>query len=366
MKQRLVGFVEALRGAGVACSVSESLDAVAAVSAAGVERRVMREALAATLVKDHADRPTFDEVFERYFAVPGRQRGKGQRPQPSEEGEGRGHGEGEGRGEPRRDGKVGRAAQERRQHESRPAQLLAHRRALRSRPFREMSGREVEEAEELLEEIGRRFRSRWSRRRRRATRGRLDMRRTIRRAMGRGGVPLELLLRRPRPGKSNLVALVDLSHSTETAARFLLALLAPARRFFRRVTMLAYVDACVEVSFESGHVVPHAGLDLQARSDFGRVLEQVGAAYGAEVDRDTVFLVLGDARNNRRPPRIDLLARLHRQARTVVWLNPDPPERWNTGDSVMATYAREIDVLLAAHDLRSLEAALSRLVRAAA
>ncbi|MFN8644101.1 MAG: VWA domain-containing protein [Candidatus Binatia bacterium] len=205
------------------------------------------------------------------------------------------------------------------------------------------------------------LRSRFARRQRRAGGGRVDMRRTIRRALSRGGVPVEILFRTPRPGKSDLLALVDVSYSTATAAEFLLALLAPARRYFRRVALLAYVDRPCAVSFEGGHVVPHERLDLNARSDFGNVLRLLGERPEAAVGRNTVLLILGDARNNRRPPRADLLADLHRAARHVVWLNPEPPARWNTGDSVIATYARDCDAVLAAWNPRTLAAALGQL-----
>src|SRR6185436_15262972 len=98
--------------------------------------------------------------------------------------------------------------------------------------------------------------------------------------------------------------------------------------------------APAEISFEAGHVVPHEPLDLNARSDFGNVLRLLEQRHRLQLGRNTVLLILGDARNNRRPPRADLLARLAREVRAVVWLNPEPVERWNTGDSVMSTYAR--------------------------
>jgi len=218
---------------------------------------------------------------------------------------------------------------------------------------------------ELVADLGRRFRSRWSRRLQRANRGRLDMRRTIRRAMGHGGVPIELLQRRPRPGKSELVALVDLSYSTATAASFLLALLAPSTRFFRRVTLLAYVDALATISYEHGHVVPHEPLDVHARSDFGRVLTQLVTRPGLNLDRNTVVLVLGDARNNRRPPRADLLRAVREKVRALIWLNPEIRERWNSGDSVMAAYARHCGAVLSAHNLHTLLRALAELARRA-
>jgi len=371
MRQQVLGFIDALRQAGLTPSVSESLDAAAAVAHTGVERPVLREALAATLVKDHADRATFDDVFDRYFALPQRAQTRGKRSQPVREGDGAGRG-GPGAGRaPQPDGGagIGHEREERAPRAgegpepARSARHLEQRRALLAKPFRAMDGREVEALRELAAELSRRLRTRWSRRRAGAARGRLDLRRTIRRALSRGGVPIELLLRAPRPGKADLLALVDLSYSTATAADFLLALLAPAQQFFRRVTLLAYVDRPCPVSFEGGHVVPHEPLDLNARSDFGAVLKLLGQHPDVVLGRNTVLLVLGDARNNRRAPRADLLHRLHRQVRRIIWLNPEPPERWNSGDSVMASYERHCDAVLGAWSPRTLSAALDELAR---
>jgi len=74
MRDALLGFIAELRAAGVRISVAESMDAMRAVAAAGLTRTRMREALAATLIKDEADRVVFDEVYSRYFggARPGR------------------------------------------------------------------------------------------------------------------------------------------------------------------------------------------------------------------------------------------------------------------------------------------------------
>ena len=371
MRERLTDFVDALRQADLRPSTAEVIDAVAAVAAAGVERPVLREVLAATLVKDHAERAAFDAVFDRFFALPERRRAKRAAP-AEEEGEGRGRGgEGAGLGKPSEREGSGKRNDEKRHDErradpTRPAERsrqLARRRALLALPFRDMDPAEVEELRALVEDLSRRFRLRAARRQRGSRRGRLDMRRTIRRALSRGGVPIELAFRRPRPRKTDLVALVDLSYSTATAAEFLIALLAPARPFFRRVRFFGYVEAPAEISFENGHVVPHEPIDLNARSDFGNVLRLIDERYRLALGRNTVLLVLGDARNNRRPPRADLLQRIAHAVRTVVWLNPEPRERWDTGDSVMSTYTRHAGAVLAAHDARSLLAALARLVK---
>src|SRR5260370_5461825 len=74
LREQVVCFIAALRSAGVRISVAESIDAMNAVAAAGIERARMHEALAAALIKDEADRAIFDESFSRFFAAPARAR----------------------------------------------------------------------------------------------------------------------------------------------------------------------------------------------------------------------------------------------------------------------------------------------------
>ncbi len=65
---RHLGFLEALRGAGLAVSLAEDLDSVAALGAVGWgDRRQVRDVLAATLVKKQSQRTTFDALFDVYF-----------------------------------------------------------------------------------------------------------------------------------------------------------------------------------------------------------------------------------------------------------------------------------------------------------
>ncbi|MGD0949701.1 MAG: VWA domain-containing protein [Candidatus Binatia bacterium] len=376
MKDRLLSFVDGLREAGLGITVAEALDAMHVVGVTGVELEAFREGLAAALVKDEADRPAFDAVFERFFAAPGRGRGRGERPRLSDEGQGRGS----------RRAQSAPAFSEQRRHKEeptppRPAQFgterrkrehgeergrkLARVRALLNLPFEQMSPPDVEACEALMAELAQRFRAHLSRRRCASRRGTVDIRRTLRRSISTGGVPIDPAFRHRRPGQPDLVAFCDLSHSVATASKFLLALLTPASAYFRRVRLFGYVDRAVEVSVEAGMVVPHDQLDLYARSDFGKVLVGFCQVFGPLLTRNTLVLILGDARNNRRPPRADLLGRIRGAVRQVIWLNPESAVRWNTGDSAMAVYQRHCDAVLAASNVRELYAALQRVFRAA-
>ena len=352
MRARILDLVQALRArGGVDVSVAEALDAVNAVAAAGVERETMREALAAALVKDETTRPAFDRLFDEAFPLPGgteegkrRRRGHGAGGGAAPAASGRGAGAGERTRAAEREGArragprgapVPSDAAARGGHESRAARA----RRLLALPFRDFTSRDVEEARELVRALGMRLRGRLARRARRTRRGRLDFRRTIRRSMSTAGVPVRPGFRARRPGRPDLIALCDLSGSVAAASELLLGLIAPAADHFRRVHLFAYVDRLCPVSIEHGHVAPGAPLDLHARSDFGRVLAELYETRRALLTRSTVLLVLGDARNNRLPPRADRLRAIAERVQRILWLVPEPRARWDTGDSVLALYA---------------------------
>lgn len=70
MDDRIVEFVQALRGAGVRVSLAESADCMRAVEQLGVQDRdSFRAALRTTLIKEHPDFATFDQLFPLFFNI---------------------------------------------------------------------------------------------------------------------------------------------------------------------------------------------------------------------------------------------------------------------------------------------------------
>lgn len=416
MREAILKFVERLRAAGVEASVAESLDAMRAVAAAGFERPSLSEALAATLIKDEADRPVFDELFVGFFGPspgPGREPGARAGSRRSIAGaSARGEGEGGGaprtaeperepsgrpagsqRGEPAtaRSGTKESAVTAHERNEPAPAENgqdarrpseggrkpppgageaaadqtggrspIGLARAAERKPFSEYSDLDYHNAREALAPLSRRFRVRLGRRLRASGRGRLDFRRTIRAAAQRGGTLIDLRFRARRPRYADLLVLADISGSVRYSSALMLELIAGARRHFRRVRSFVFIDHLAEADFEGGHLVMSPAVDLYARSDFGRVLTELWARRAEVIGRATLVVIMGDGRNNRRPPRADLLREIARQARAVVWLNPEQRERWGTGDSAIRLYQREVTALVPCANLRELERALAR------
>jgi uncharacterized protein with von Willebrand factor type A (vWA) domain len=413
LRDQLVSFIAALRAAGIRISVAESIDAMNAVAAVGIERAPMQEALAAALIKDEADRPAFDESFNRFFAAPRAKRGEhpDQRGVQVSAAAGRGH-PGDDRSprddalasirdekslslpseakpakktsaarrqdtEQGKDNEEGedarrhsdriRGGHERREAETREesptpgidATRVARIRAIERMPFDKFSDLDYDEARDALAPLIRRFRIRLGRRLRLARSGRIDFRRTIRAALQRGGALIDLNFRARRPRHVDLVILADISGSVRYAAQLMLELMAGARGCFRRVSSFVYVDHLAEADFEDGHLLMTPALDLYARSDFGRVLGELWERRTGLLTRGTILVIMGDGRNNRLPARADLLREIVRACRGVVWLNPEDPARWGTGDSAIKQYAREVNAIVPSRNLRELQVALA-------
>jgi len=413
LRDQLVSFIAALRAAGVRISVAESIDAMNAVAAVGLERARMHEALAAALIKDEADRAIFDESFNRFFAAPRANRGEhpdhradavsaaGGRGRPGENpfalprddalardreekslpseakpakqaAAPRRHDAEKGKdAEPGKEAKRlsdrMRGRQERGEAQAREesptpgidATRVARIRAIERMPFDKFSDLDYDEARDALAPLIRRFRIRLGRRLRLARTGRIDFRRTIRAALQRGGALIDLNFRARRPRHVDLVILADISGSVRYAAQLMLELMAGARGCFRRVSSFVYVDHLAEADFEDGHLVMTPALDLYARSDFGRVLGELWERRTGLLTRAAIVVIMGDGRNNRLPARADLVREIVRACRAVVWLNPEDPARWGTGDSAIKQYAREVNALVASRNLRELQVALA-------
>jgi uncharacterized protein with von Willebrand factor type A (vWA) domain len=197
--------------------------------------------------------------------------------------------------------------------------------------------------------LARRLATRLTIRQRRGKRGRLDFRRTMRASLQSGGVPLNTHFKPPRPHKPELVILCDTSDSVSSFAHFTLLLTYALREQFTKVRAFGFVDTVDEITrfFVPGADVVEAMTRLAneadmvrfGRTNYGHSLERFAERYGNAIGPKTSLLILGDARSNYQPPALDTLRRLAGKARHAYWLNPEPKQQWDTGDSVATEYS---------------------------
>jgi uncharacterized protein with von Willebrand factor type A (vWA) domain len=219
---------------------------------------------------------------------------------------------------------------------------------------------------QVIHPLTRKLAARLAQRRRRGRQGRLDFRRTVRRSLSTGGVPLEPQFRSPRPTKPEVFLLCDVSGSMATFARFALQFVYAMSGQFSKLRSFAFVDGIDEITdfFEAGAAfevaLERVGREaevvwLDGHSDYGHALGQFWERYGSDLTPRSTVIITGDARNNYRDAGDDVMAAMAEAARAVYWLNPEPRAYWDTGDSVMSAFARHCDDVFEVRNLRQLE-----------
>jgi len=223
--------------------------------------------------------------------------------------------------------------------------------------------------QQLVRRMAKRLASRYARRRQAARRGHLDVRKTLRKSMGYGGVPFDIVWKTQKIEKPSIVAICDVSKSVAAAAQFLLTFLYSLNEVVERLDSFAFSGRLIPVDdILDDHGVEQAILKvLQTigfqQTDYGKALEDFCEQHLDRLDRHTTVIFLGDGRSNLADPRLDLMNLIHQRSRAVIWLNPEPESYWAQGDSVMHRYARYCHVAKQCNSLAQLERIIEDVLR---
>jgi uncharacterized protein len=317
----LAAFARAVRAAGVPVTSDRTQTFLAAVAAVGVERRSgVYWAGRATLCAepDHLER--YDRVFEAWFSAegPGRAARAARRPTVTRS------------AAPLESGAGGAGDQS-------EAELLAVKASdadvLRHRDVAELGPAERRRLADLFARLRPDPPRRRALRRTAWHRGDLDARRTLREQLRRGGEPGRLRYRRQGERPRRVVLVVDVSGSMAPYADALLRLAhvwtraAPrGTEVFTVGTRLTRVTASMrqrdpEAALRSaGEQVP----DWSGGTRLGEVLRAFLDRWGQRgTARGAVVVVFSDGWERGDPALLaDQMARLHRLAHRVVWVNP--------------------------------------------
>ena len=160
-------------------------------------------------------------------------------------------------------------------------------------------------------------------RRRRHRRGRLDVRRTLRRSLDAGGTPLDPAFRRARPTKPRLVVLCDISGSVAEFAHFTLMLLHALRAELAGLRAFVFVDGVAEVTsvLERGGGLPRPTAARHAAWRRRRRRPQrlrAGVGHVRRAPRRRPRPRIHRARRRRRPHELPRLGRREPPRRSAI------------------------------------------------
>jgi uncharacterized protein with von Willebrand factor type A (vWA) domain len=226
--------------------------------------------------------------------------------------------------------------------------------------FLRASGDQLRQMRRVVAPLARMLATRLAARRRRSRAGAIDLRKTLRKSMSTGGVPIDLVLRKPRPARPELVVLCDVSGSVAGFSHFTLLLVDALRQQFSRVRVFAFIDTTDEVTHLFGpdadlavavqRITREAGVYTRdGHSDYGNAFVSFTENFHNVLSPRSSLLVLGDGRTNYRNPAVDVLAHMVTASRHAHWLNPEPRHLWGSGDSAVPRYEDVITM----HECRS-------------
>ncbi len=227
---------------------------------------------------------------------------------------------------------------------------------------------DIESAE--LEEISRKlFRQMALRLRRRlkagARSGQVNLRRTIRRSIGYGGEPLEIIRKAQRPRKPRLIVLLDVSGSMDKYSYFLLHFIFALRDHFRQLEAFIFSTSLVRISrFLHNNRIDRVLSKISEQAEnwsggtrIGICLQTFNEQYGARLlNGSPTILILSDGLDTGDPQQlVAQLGKMRRRSKRIVWLNPlKGTKDYAPLAAGMKAALQEVDDFRSAHSLNSL------------
>ena len=196
----------------------------------------------------------------------------------------------------------------------------------------------------IIKRMAKRLVSVHSRRKRKARRGILDVRSTIRANQEYDGILFETVWKKTKVDRPKIVALCDVSGSVANISRFFLMFLHSITDVLPHVRTFAFSNKAGEVTnlFETKDIEIAATETLLINgggsTDYGQAFKDLEGFIENDIDRKTTVIILGDARSNYGDPRCDILKTIQEKSKRIIFLNPEPKSLWGTGDSEMLRF----------------------------
>lgn len=389
--QRALAFARLLRRAGVKTTTGQAMDFVRAIEHIDISRREeFREAARACLVTHKDDMPVFDRLFDLYWrAKPEYTDGLLQQAEPDdvielapEEGEETEEGDGTTLSGARgRRLEAVEVAEEGDTEEASDEESLADTfsyspaEVLREKDFADFTEEELQQIRRFMQQLSWEIGRRRSRRKIASSKGRfIDPRRTMRRSLQTGGVPLTIARRETKTKPRQLVVICDVSGSMDRYSRILLQFIYAIENGMAKVEAFVFGTRLTRVT----RLLKHQDIDEAMRrvarevqdwsggTRIGQSLQTFNQEWARRVLRNgAVVLIISDGWDRGDPQLLaQEMARLQRSCYRLIWLNPllGSP-RYEPLTRGMQAALPYIDDFMPIHNFASLEALAKHLSR---
>ena len=243
------------------------------------------------------------------------------------------------------------------------------------RDFSQFGSEDLNEVISLINEIGKRLATRFSRRMRHSKRlGPLDLRRTMRQSLRRGGELIDLMHHRRRRQRLKLVLICDVSKSMDLYSRFLIQFIYAFQTVYRRIETFVFSTSLHRITDELKQQSMEEAVsklsenvpDWSGGTKIGASLKQFVDEHSMKVvDPATVVLVISDGWDTGEVEVLsESMSQLKGASRSLIWLNPlkGSPDYEPTTRGMQAALPH-LDLFASAHNLNSLRDLMSNLMQ---
>ncbi|MEN6321305.1 MAG: VWA domain-containing protein [Syntrophaceae bacterium] len=246
-------------------------------------------------------------------------------------------------------------------------------RYMRNTSISALDERDLARTHTIVQKMVKQLKDRYSRRQKAARRGHLDFKKTLRQSVTYGGLPFDVCWKSKKIDRPEIVAICDISRSVSNVVRFFLLILYSLNEVISKIRSFIFCSNLIEVSalFEKYQLTEalariRSGIDLPIlmnRTDYGSSFLDFRDQYSDCLTKRTTVIILGDARNNYWNPRTEVLRFISERSKRLIWLNPETPSLWGSGDSDMETYLPYCTLARECSTLNHLERVVEYLLR---
>ena len=206
---------------------------------------------------------------------------------------------------------------------------------------------------DLCEKLGKRIATKRSRRFKISYKGRINIRKTIRKNMKYGGIFLERINEKPKLNKMNHFFLSDISASCDWISNWFFCIIYSSGRAFNKARLFEYDNKLMEVTSALDEPTIEMASDkvFELRKKNGMVnrCSNMFSSFKSFLEKTNInnksyVIILNDCRDwmgpkiSKKPKSADLIANMIEKSKKVWILNPETKVQWNKMDSCVSFY----------------------------
>lgn len=261
--------------------------------------------------------------------------------------------------------KFNKPRQDKEQKEAKQTKGANEQLRLRMTDFSKVEIADKERLEELAEELFHQMSMRFKRRLKSSSKGKIDIRRTVRHSISKGGLMLDLAHKKKRKEKRKVVFLLDVSGSMDTYSYYLLRYVMVLRKYFRELefftfsTHLTHVTPLLRAQNEQ-QVLEAVGKNVHSWSSgtkIGESLTEFLDKFGHKfLSQKHIVVILSDGLETGSVTQLkEAVGTIRRKCKTLIWLNPlKGMKDYQPIQQGMVNVMPHLDAFESAHNLDSL------------